>query len=208
MPVIALVGNKGGAGKTTLCVNLAATLATSHDTVILDSDPQRSSLQWRVIAEDEATLTVVDAVDDLPSQIDRHTDGNRYLVLDCPPSVQAVQTRQALERCDIALIPVQPSPLDLWATVHIEQEIERARQRNPGLRPFIVVNQLEPRTRLSRLVRTALAELSVPAAETAIRRRVSYRNAFLEGRSVIDLGRRGADARDEIQQLINEVLES
>jgi chromosome partitioning protein len=208
MPVIALVGNKGGAGKTTLCVNLAATLATTCDTVILDSDPQRSSLQWRVIAEDQSTLKVVDAVDDLPSQIQRHAEGNRYLVLDCPPSVQAVQTRQALERCDIALIPVQPSPLDLWATVHIEQEIERARQSNPGLRPFIVVNQLEPRTRLSRLVRTALAELSVPAAETAIRRRVSYRNAFLEGRSVIDLGSRGAEARDEIQQLINEVLET
>jgi chromosome partitioning protein len=207
MPVIALVGNKGGAGKTTLCVNLAAELAVSHDTLILDADPQRSSLQWRDIAGESQTLPVVDAVESLPDAIHRHRPSARYLVMDCPPSVQAVQTRQALESCDVALIPVQPSPLDLWATVHIEQEVERARRVNPGLRAFIVVNQLEPRTRLSRLVRTALAELNVPAAATAIRRRVAYRNAFLEGRSVVDLGSRGAEAREEIQQLISEVLE-
>lgn len=206
MPVIALVGNKGGAGKTTLCVNLAAALADDHETRILDADPQRSSLQWRDIAEAADAVAVIDAVDDIGDAVRRERDAARFLVVDCPPSVQSWQTREVLALCDLALIPVQPSPLDLWATVHIEQEIERARVANPALQAFLVINQLEPRTRLSRLVRTGLAELELPAAETAIRRRVAYRNSVLEGRSVLDLGRRGAEASAEIRQLIEEVV--
>ena len=68
MPVIALVGNKGGAGKTTLCINLACGLNRRYPTVLLDADPQRSSLQWREFAPDEEAarrIDVVDAVEDL-----------------------------------------------------------------------------------------------------------------------------------------------
>jgi chromosome partitioning protein len=206
MPVIALVGNKGGAGKTTLCVNLASALARMHDTVVLDADPQRSSLQWRDLIETDGAVAVVDAVDGLPAMVEHHRQQSHYVVIDCPPSVQSPQTRDALGRCDIALIPVQPSPLDLWATVHIEKEIETARTGNPSLQAWLVINQLEPRTRLSRLVRTALAELNIPSAETAIRRRVAYRNAVLEGKSVHELGSRGAEASNEIHELISEVV--
>jgi chromosome partitioning protein len=208
MPVIALVGNKGGAGKTTLCVNLASALARMHDTVVLDADPQRSSLQWRDLIETVEAVSVVDAVDSLPAMVEHHRQQSHFVVIDCPPSVQSPQTRDALGRCDIALIPVQPSPLDLWATVHIEKEIETARAANPSLQAWLVINQLEPRTRLSRLVRTALAELNIPSAETAIRRRVAYRNAVLEGKSVHELGSRGAEASNEIHELISEVVKA
>lgn len=206
MPVIALVGNKGGAGKTTLAVNLAAALAEQGPVVILDADPQRSSLQWRAIAEREEAVPVHDAVDDLPGAARTALAAYRYAVIDCPPSVQATQTLEALGLCDLALIPVQPSPIDLWATVHIEGRIEEARRDNPGLRALLVINQLEPRTRLSQLMRRALAELSLPTAETAIRRRVVYRSSVLEGRTVLEQGRRGEAAAQEMQQLIREVV--
>lgn len=206
MAVIALVGNKGGAGKTTLCVNLAAALAARGPTVILDADPQRSSLQWRDLAESVGAVPVVDAVDDVPAAVRATRDGHAYVVIDCPPSVHAVQTGQVLALCDLALIPVQPSPLDIWATVHIEEKVDEARQVNPGLRALLLINQLEPRTRLSQLMRQALAELSLPVAETAIRRRVAYRSSILEGRTVMDIGMHGREAADEIGQLIEEVV--
>ena len=206
MPLVALVGNKGGAGKTTLCVNLATALSARAPTVILDADPQRSSLQWREMAESDSAVTVLDAVDDVPAAVQDSRDGYEYVVIDCPPSVHAVQTGQVLAVCDLALIPVQPSPLDIWATVHIEEKIDEARRVNPGLRALLVINQLEPRTRLSRLIRQGLAELSLPVAETAIRRRVAYRSSVLEGRTVLDLGMRGGEAADEISQLIEEVV--
>ena len=206
MPLVALVGNKGGAGKTTLCVNLATALAARAPTVILDADPQRSSLQWREMAESDSAVTVLDAVDDVPAAVQDSRGGYEYVVIDCPPSVHAVQTGQVLAVCDLALIPVQPSPLDIWATVHIEEKIDEARRVNPGLRALLVINQLEPRTRLSRLIRQGLAELRLPVAETAIRRRVAYRSSVLEGRTVLDLGMRGGEAADEISQLIEEVV--
>jgi chromosome partitioning protein len=206
MAVIALVGNKGGAGKTTLAVNLATTLARNGPTVVFDADPQGSALQWQRISGSHADPRVIDTARGLEEAFRRDAEGFEHIVIDCPPSVHAPQTHTALELSDIALIPVQPSPLDLWATVHIEQAIERARETNPGLRALLVINQLEPRTRLSRLIRQALAELELSAAETAIRRRAVYRASVLEGKSVFDMGRSGEAAAAEIQNLISEVF--
>jgi len=129
----------------------------------------------------------------------------RTVVIDCPPSVHAPQTGAVLGFGDLALIPVQPSPMDLWANVHIEKSIDDARKVNPSLRILLVINQLETRTTLSRLVRSALSEIAFPVADTAVRRRAIYRTSALQGKSVFEMGRRGADAAAEIDQLIQEV---
>ena len=206
MPVIALVGNKGGAGKTTLCINLACGLQQRVSTLLLDADPQLSSLQWSEIAGDKGTLDVIDAVDDVAGMVREHRERYQCVVIDCPPAVQSGQTRQALACSDLAIIPVLPSPLDLWASTHVEQELEWARSVNPGLRALMVINQLEPQTRLSRLVNDALAEIGLPVANTAIRRRMVYRNAMLQGRSVLDAGSAASQAAAEIEQLVEEVM--
>ena len=206
MTIIALVGNKGGAGKTTLAVNIASLLGRSAKTALFDADPQGSSLQWRAIAEDPDGLPVVDAIGDLRDTLARRGGQFEHVLIDCPPSVDAVQTLEALCLSDLALVPVQPSPLDLWATVHIDHAIEQTRQVNPGLAAYLVINQLEPWTRLSRLVRRGVAELGLPAAERAIRRRVIYRASMLEGKSVLEMGRGGQAAAEELKQLISEVI--
>jgi len=205
MPIIALVGNKGGAGKTTLTVNLAAGLGRIGRVVILDTDPQGSSAQWRTIADDKTVPHVVSATDHLVDHVSDLVADYDYLVVDCPPSVQASQTLSILQVSDLALIPVQPSPLDLWASIHIEHAVTEARKNNPAIRALLVINQLEPRTTLSQLMREALAEIRVPVADTSIRRRAVYRASALEGRSVYAMGKRGADAAREFDQLIQEV---
>lgn len=210
MPVLALVGNKGGAGKTTLTVNLAVGLgrnATQGRVVILDTDPQRSSTQWRTIADDDKLPRVVSATDNLVQQVRDLQQQYHYIVVDCPPSVQAPQTLAILQLSDMALIPVQPSPFDLWATIHIEQAVFDAKEINPHLRAMLVINQLEPRTMLSQLMRDALSEIKVPVADTAIRRRAVYRASALEGRSVYSMGKRGAEAARELDSLLNEVTD-
>jgi len=205
MSIIALVGNKGGAGKTTLAVNLAAGLARQDGVAVIDADPQGSALQWRAIAGDASAPPVAAAEADLQRQAFTLLQDYRWVVIDCPPSVHAPQTGAVLGFGDLALIPVQPSPMDLWANVHIEQSIEDAHKINPSLRTLLVINQLEPRTTLSRLVRDALSEIAFPVADTAVRRRAIYRASALQGKSVFDMGRRGADATAEIDQLIQEV---
>jgi len=205
MPIIAVVGNKGGAGKTTLSVNIAAGLSKTASIAMIDADPQGSSLQWRAIAGDNVNFPVYAPTFSLREQAQNYATKNEYVLIDCPPSVHAQQTMSVLEFADLAMIPVQPSPIDLWATVHIEKAIGEAREVNPGLKALLVINQLESRTTLSKLVRQVLGEIALPVADTAVRRRAVYRNSALEGKSVFDVGKRGADAAAELYSLIREV---
>ena len=175
MPVIAVVGNKGGAGKTTLSINLAAGLAKQYSIAVVDADPQGSALQWRAFADHQDSIPVFEASDAIEEQVADLLQDYHYVVIDCPPSVHAPQTNAVLEFGDLALIPVQPSPVDLWATVHIEQAINRAHATNPSLQAMLVINQIETRTTLSRLVREALSAIAlsvVNALSTWLRARI------------------------------------
>ena len=206
MSIIAIVGNKGGAGKTTLSVNLASGLNKRSRTAIIDADPQRSSLQWRAFSEND-TIPVFAAEDELGEQAQALRQDYDRIVIDCPPSVYAPQTNKALVISEHAVIPVQPSPMDLWATVHIVEAVEKAQETNPGLSPLLVINQLEPRTLLSRLVREAVQEIGIPVADAMIRRRAIFRSSALDGKSVYEAGRRGDAAVEEIEFLIEEIIQ-
>jgi chromosome partitioning protein len=206
--IVAVVGNKGGTGKTTLSLNLAAGLAGRGSVVIVDADPQQSAYQWRLVARDDAVLpAVVAAAFGLDKTVSALRAAHDYVIIDCPPSIKASQTEQALRLAEHALIPVQPSPMDLWATTHIARVIEKLRPENPLLRALVVMSQMEPRTTLSRLMPEAAAELDLPVAVTALRRRSVHRHCVLEGRSVFQAGRRGEAAANEIQDLITEIFE-
>lgn len=207
MTVIAFVGNKGGVGKTTLTVNFASGLALKNKVVIIDSDPQGSSLQWYDMSENPRdNLQVIPVEDDLVAQLKSLKSTYQHIVIDCPPYVQSPQTSAVLKVVDMALIPVQPSPMDLWATVHIEKVVDEARQTNSNLDVLLIINQLELRTTFSRVMRDALSEIQFSVAKTSIRRRAIYRNSALEGKSVFDMKSQGLKAAEELQELIKEVM--
>jgi chromosome partitioning protein len=208
MSIIAVVGNKGGTGKTTLALNLAAGLAArGAAVVIVDADPQQSAYQWRLAGEaDNGLPHVVAAALGLPKTVQALRDAHEHVVIDCPPSIKAPQAEAALKLANYALVPVQPSPMDLWATTHIAKVIERLRAENPGLRALIVMSQLEPRTTLSKLMPEAAMEMDLPVAAAGIRRRSIHRHCVLEGKSVFQAGKRGLDAAAEIDQLLTELL--
>lgn len=205
MPVFAIAGNKGGAGKTTLSVNLATAFHRDTPTVLIDADPQGSSLQWRAISDNDSAVSVFQAEHDLQQQAHNLRKTFDHIFIDCPPSVHAPQTDATLRLCNAVLIPVQPSPMDLWATVHIERAIINALKRNPSLKSMIVINQAEARTTMSRLVREALRQIKLPVADTAITRRAIYRHSILYGRTVFEMGSLGRIAVQEIQQLTEEI---
>ncbi len=208
MTIIVVASGKGGVGKTTLAMNLAEGLARRGNTLVVDTDPQQSALQWWRVSDEGSRLrfdvTAGDA--EAVGRIHDWRASHRYVVIDCPPSFAAEQTREALVKADVLLVPMQPSPVDLWAGTHVAEWVSEAKAVNPALRACIVLNQVEPKTRLGQGVKDVMGELGVPALAAVIRRRAAFRTAALIGSTVYAMGRRGEDAVKEIENVITEVL--
>lgn len=207
--VLAVINQKGGAGKTTLAMNLAAGLARRGPTVVVDLDPQGSALQWAGAGAQPYPATVKALSGRWDGAALRQTyKAYQHIVLDCPPSLDSHASNQALRSAEVALIPVLPSPVDLWASLRLPQEIDAARTQNPGLRAYLVLNQIEQRSALSAAMQDALSEFGLPVLKAAIRRRAVYRSAALEGLSVYQMGVRGQGAAAEIDAILQEVYPS
>lgn len=205
---IAVANQKGGTGKTTLAVNLAAGLQRRGKTVLLDADPQGSARDWARIEGRDNDLPPLHevAADEVRARIAQFAAASRFVLVDCPPHLQSVALGEVLEGVDLVLIPVQPSPLDLWASIDMAAAVKHARSGNPRLRAYMVLNQIDSRNALSRPMHQALTEFEVPALASGLTRRAAYRSAALEGGSVYGLGARGKSAVSDIESIIKEVL--
>jgi len=206
--VFSIANQKGGTGKTTLSMNFAAGLAKHGRTLVIDADPQRSAGQWTSLAPDKRPfpVSVIAVSGKLSNEIARFRQDYEYLVIDCPPSLETGTVNEAMLASDTMLIPVLPSPIDLWASVRLASAIEQAKLRNPQLQAHLVINQLEPRSALSRAMQEALAEFDIPSLKNALRRRAVYRNSAIEGASVFCIGKQGQAAAQEIEAIIEELL--
>lgn len=209
--VIAVVNQKGGAGKTTLAMLLAGCLAEHGARVLLaDADPQNTALRWSTAGQGFPAR-----VEDLSGEgeklhkhLRKRLDDFDFIVIDSPPAASAPVTMSALRLARLALVPVIPSPLDLWASLRIREAIEAARGRNPELKARLIVNQAQLNTVLAREVLALLPEFGIPTLAAQLKQRTAYRQCAALGTTVGALGRRAGIAGLEVEALRREVMKA
>lgn len=205
--IIGFLNQKGGVGKTTLAVNLAANLAQAGSRVLLvDADPQGSALDWAAARQRDTVFSVVGFPrPTLHKEIGQLGQGYDHVIIDGPPRVTDL-ARSAIMASDLVVIPVQPSPYDIWAADEVVKLIEEARVYKENLKAVFVVNRKITNTAIGRDVRDALSAYSVPALQSAITQRVVYAEAAAQGLAVSELDGRSA-ASQEIETFAKEVME-
>jgi chromosome partitioning protein len=206
--IVALLNQKGGVGKTTLALNLAGEWARRGGRVtLIDADPQGSALDWSQQREHEGLPRLFSVVglarDTLHREAPELARDADYVVIDGPPRVTGLM-RSALLAADLVLIPVQPSPLDGWASAEMLMLVTEARIYRPELAARFVLNRCGARTVLARETAETLAEHDPPVLGSTIGQRIAFAVAAQSGRMVSELDGDTPAAR-EIAALADEI---
>ena len=183
MPTIAVLNQKGGSGKTTIATHLArAYQLQGHSVLLVDSDKQGSARDWR--AADENNTTPVIGLD--RSSLDKDI--------------------KSLGKNDYIIIPVQPSPYDLWATANLIELIHQRIGVTEGkLQAAFVISRLIKNTRIGEEVSHVLKEFELPILSSKIVQRICYPNSASLGKTVFETEKPQSEAVLEIQNLAKEI---
>lgn len=203
--IIGVLNQKGGVGKTTISVGLAAALAKRGNRVLLiDADPQGSSLDWAAARKGDPLMSVVGLPrPTIHKDMAQISHGYDHVVIDGPPRVSEL-ARSAIMASDVVVIPVQPSPYDIWAADEVVKLIAEARIYKT-IKAGFAVNRRIANTAIGRDVNDALAAYPIPVYSATITQRVVFAEAAASGSAVFEVDPEGPATR-EIDALLDEVL--
>jgi chromosome partitioning protein len=205
MSVIAVINQKGGVGKTTIAVHLTRFLQLSgRDVLLVDSDPQGSARDWSAAKSDQP-LTVI-GIDRPTLDRDIKRLGIRdFVVIDGAPQLKDMAA-SAIKAADLILIPVQPSPYDIWATADLVELVKQRIEITEGrLKAAFLISRVITGTKIGKEVVDILTEYGLPVLKSTITQRVIFAVSASSGETALDVEPNSA-ASLEIKSLTNEVL--
>lgn len=207
--IVALTGQKGGVGKSTLAICIAAELlGRRHKVLLVDADPQGTIRTWgEVAAEAEQPLPSIVSMGSTmhrPEQLPTVAAGYDDVVIDCPPRHGDIQ-RSALMVADLAILPCGPSAADAWALGASIDLVNEARVLRPELEVRILITRKQGRTALGRSAREELEKSGIGLLRSEMGYRVVYAESLGAGQGVTAYAPRDA-AAVETRALVNELL--
>ncbi|MGP5064762.1 ParA family partition ATPase [Psychrobacter celer] len=205
MKVIAVLNQKGGSGKTTIATHLARGLQLQgHSVLLVDSDQQGSARDWRAVDEDNPVPVIGLDRPTLDKDLKNVSD-KEFVVIDGSPQATNLAL-SAIKAADFVLIPVQPSPYDVWATSDLVDLVQQRIEMTDGkLKAAFVVSRAIQNTNIGKEVAAVLQDYNLPVLDARIVQRVSYPNSASVGKTVFETESAKSSAVTEITQLVNEV---
>jgi len=210
--VLTVCNQKGGSGKTTVSMQLAGAFCRLKKRVlVVDADPQGTATRWAASAPDDkpfpaAVVGLANAAGKVHREVAKFVDDYDLVVVDCPPAAESPVPQSALLVSDLAIVPLVPSPLDLWASVGIREVISRMSDINETLQARLLLNQAQPHQTLTRETLDILPQFGIELFQTHWRQRTVYRQSAVFGQTVHDFHSRAAPAVEEVNALATEVL--
>lgn len=202
---ITVAQQKGGAGKSTITAQLAVTYAQAGKKVgVVDIDPQGSLAMWfevRKMLVDAAGggITFLQASGwRLSTELDRMKRDLDLILVDSPPHAET-DVRIAVRAADLILVPMQPTPLDLWAT---QPTLDLAKKEKSAA--IVVFNRTPPKGKLVDAVKAKILQAELPVADTVLGNRVAFAASMMEGKGVVESNPRHT-ATKEIKALAAEI---
>ncbi|MGA8585735.1 MAG: ParA family partition ATPase [Roseiarcus sp.] len=206
MPIFGIINQKGGVGKTTLALNIAAALA--HDgakVLLIDADEQGTSTDWgNLRGENPAPFRIVGmARANMARDAMSLANDFDYTVIDAPPHEGAI-TRSVIIASDVVIIPIEPSGFSTWAADKTVLQVREAVVIKPSLKCGIVVSRKISNTVLGRDIRDMAAPFGMAMFETEIMQRIQFAEAGTLGRTIFEHAPHSAAAH-EINALAAEI---
>ncbi|RUL81769.1 ParA family protein [Tautonia sociabilis] len=205
--IIAIANTKGGVGKTTVAVHLAAWLHEKGFKVILaDCDVQRSSSEWVRQAVPEIRALKLDTPDEVLNELPKLRDEADFIVADGPGS-QTEMSRALLLRADFAVVPCKASMLEVRALAKATEVLRQSQDIRKGLPQAVaVLSMVGSKYRLTQDMKDAADALQLDLAGTGITLRQIYADAPGQGTVVWRMGTKGREAAAEIDEVFTELL--
>ena len=203
MKKIAVLNQKGGTGKTTLSINLArAFISAGYKVILVDADPQGSTRDWNDANDGKIVPVIGLDIKILPSDMNNIT-GYDIAIIDGAPQTKELAIA-AIKTADIVLIPVQPSPFDIWAAndlVNLIKERQELTDGNPKA-AFVVSRQIQ-NTGSGREVRDVLMDSELKIFKAGTFQRIAYSDCIATGKTVFEYTDK--KAKEEIEEIANEL---
>lgn len=210
MPIVAIINQKGGAGKSTIAVHLARWLQKQGKSVlVVDADAQCSSSKWLERLEQEIPYQILQAPDALLDELPKLAGSYKWVIVDGPAALSEI-TRAVILTADLALIPCQPTGVDLESasdTVRLVHQAQRIRRGEP--KAVMFVNRAVKGTKLKdEAVEVLRLMPDVLVLDTVIHQRQIMADCYGQNATVFDLsGSTAGIARREIEKLFKRALE-